>query len=160
MNLLDVSATMAGLLEDPAYRRLGSLLDDGHRRSPDHPQACEALIKPVDVVEGLSEFPWHRDCSQGGHDYSCAAYAVGLPLTRTDRDAGHLQVVAGSHRVNTPGPGAVPSYEVDLPVVPVVTEPGDLTVHVGCTLHRTRRPRTGERTVVYTTFSLGPLPSG
>ena len=63
----------------PSKRRA---TEDGHRRTPDVPSSSEAIIKPLNVVEGLAEFPWHRDCSFGGHPYGCASYAVGLPLRR------------------------------------------------------------------------------
>ena len=154
MYLLESSAHMAALVEGPAYARLGELFADGHRVHTSNPQASEALIKPVGVASGLTEFPWHRDCSMGGHAYHCAAYAVGLPLTPTGGDAGYLRVVAGSHRVSTPAPGVVEGFVPALPVLPIETEPGDLTIHLGCTLHGTRPPRQAERVVTYTTFSL------
>jgi hypothetical protein len=154
MYLLESSPHMAELVDGSVYRRLGGLFPDGHRVHTENPQASEALIKPVGVASGLTEFPWHRDCSLGGHAYDCAAYAVGLPLTPTGGDAGYLRVVAGSHRVSAPAPGAVEGFDPALPVLPVQTEPGDLTIHLGCTLHGTRPPRHAERIVTYTTFSL------
>ncbi len=157
MYVLDVSPTMARVVEGDAYRRLQMLFDDGHRRFPERAQSSEALIKPLNVVEGITEFPWHRDCSFGGHEFHCAGYAVGLPLSATDASAGQLRVVAGSHRVSVPPPGIVAGYESDLPVVELTTEPGDLTIHIGCVLHGTSAPRARPRTVVYTTFSLPEL---
>lgn len=158
MYLLDVSPTMAALVEGDPYTRLGRLFDDGHQRFPERAQSSEALVKPTGVQRGITDLPWHRDCAFGGHDYGCAGYAIGLPLGRTGPEAGHLRVVAGSHRASVPAPGAVPGYDADLPVVEVFTEPGDLTVHIGCILHGTVPPQSGERTVTYTTFSLPPLP--
>jgi hypothetical protein len=154
MYLLESSEHMAALVDGPVYERLGRLFPDGHRVQRENPQASEALIKPLHVASGLTEFPWHRDCSMGGHAYHCAAYAVGLPLSRTGGDAGHLRVVAGSHRASTPAPGAVDGYDPALLVRAIETEPGDLTIHLGCTLHGTRPPRVAERIVAYTTFSL------
>lgn len=106
------------------------------------------------TVSGLSEFPWHRDCSLGGHTYHCAGYAIGLPLAATGGDYGYLRVIAGSHRVSVPSPGLVKGFESDLPMLALDTQPGDLTIHVGCTLHSTKPPRTKERVVTYTTYSL------
>jgi hypothetical protein len=154
MRAPEVSPTLAGLFETDAFARLGKLFPDGHRLTQGAAQSSEALIKPVGVVSGLAEFPWHRDCSMGGHAYDCAGYAVGLPLTATGTDAGYLRVVAGSHRVSMPPPKQVAGYDADLPRIRLETEPGDLTVHVGCTLHGTRPPRSAERIVAYTTFSL------
>ena len=65
-----------------------------------------------------------------------------------------LQVVAGSHRASVPPPGL--GYESGLPVVSLPTEPGDLTLHLPCTLHGTTTSVDLERTVVYTTFTLPP----
>ena len=154
MYLLESSASMAALADAPVYTRLGALFPDGHSVHRENPQASEALIKPIRVTSGLTEFPWHRDCSMGGHAYHCAAYAIGLPLGATGSDAGYLRVVAGSHRVSTPPPGAVEGFDPALPVLALETEPGDLTIHLGCTLHGTRPPRSAERIVTYTTFSL------
>ena len=154
MYLLESSPHMRELVDGRAYSRLGELFGDGHRIHRENPQASEALIKPVGTVHGLSEFPWHRDCSLGGHTYHCAGYAIGLPLTPTGGDYGYLRVVAGSHRVSMPSPGLVRNFEFDLPVLPLDTQPGDLTVHVGCTLHGTKPPRDKERVATYTTYSL------
>jgi ectoine hydroxylase-related dioxygenase (phytanoyl-CoA dioxygenase family) len=117
------------------------------------------LIKPVDVASGLADLPWHRDCAMGGHDYHCAGYAVGLPLTATGPEAGQLRVMAGSHRASLPVPALVDRYDPGLPVLELETQPGDVTVHVACLLHGTIPPRSIERTVVYTTFALEPLPA-
>jgi hypothetical protein len=154
MYVLDASATMRALVEGPVYERLSRLFGDGHRRFPERPQSSEALIKPIGVARGLADLPWHRDCSQGGHDYGCAGYAIGLPLSPTGGDRGFLRVVGGSHRVSMPPPESVPGYDAALPTLELATEPGDLTIHVSCTLHGTVPPTSGDRTVVYTTFSL------
>lgn len=152
--LLDVSPAMVELLAGDVYRRIGSLFADGHARDPERAGSCEALLKPVDVVRGLSEFPWHRDCSQGGCAYNCSDYSAGLPLQPTGGERGHLAVMAGSHRASMPAPGMIRGWRSDLPVVALATEPGDLTVHLSCTLHMTEPPRASPRTVVYTTWVL------
>ena len=152
--LLDVSPAMAELMAGDVYRRIGSLFDDDHARDPERAGSCEALLKPVDVVRGLSEFPWHRDCTQGGCAYNCSDYSAGLPLHPTGGERGHLSVMAGSHRASTPAPGMIRGWRSDLPVVALATEPGDLTIHLSCTLHMTEPPRTAPRTVVYTTWVL------
>ncbi len=160
MYLLDSSPHMAELVNGEPYKRLGDLFDDGHRIQLDRPQACEALIKPVGTASGLSEFPWHRDCSMGGHAYHCAGYAIGLPLSATGGSDGFLRVVAGSNRASVPSPGLIEGFDSDLPVIAIETEPGDLTIHVGCTLHGTKPPRVRERSVTYTTYSLPATEAG
>ena len=152
--LLEVSPAMGELIDSDTYQRIGGLFDDGHARNPEQAGSCEALLKPVDVVRGLSEFPWHRDCTQGGCAYNCSDYTAGLPLHPTGGERGFLAVMAGSHRASMPAPGMIRGWRSDLPVVEVATEPGDLTVHLSCTLHMTEPPRSAPRTVVYTTWVL------
>ena len=68
-----------------------------------------------------------------------------------------LRVVAGSHRANVPATGI--AHIQDLPVVSLPTDPGDLTVHLGCVLHEAMPPVSGERLVMYTGFRLR-MPDG
>ena len=42
-------------------------------------------------------------------------------------------------------PGLIEGFDSDLPVIAIETEPGDLTIHVGCTLHGTKPPRHREK---------------
>jgi hypothetical protein len=44
----------------------------------------------------------------------------------------------------------------DLPVVPLPTHTGDVTVHLSCTLHQSVPPVERERRVMYTGFRLPP----
>ena len=55
-------------------------------------------MKPLDVVEGISDLPWHKDCSLGRHSYRCCSMTVGISVTGADAATGQLRVVAGSHR--------------------------------------------------------------
>ena len=58
----------------------------------------EALVKPIGVVEGISDVPWHKDCSLGMHSYRCCGLTTGISVTGADATSGQLRVVAGSHR--------------------------------------------------------------
>ena len=111
----------------------------------------DLLRKPVGVTEGLSDLPWHRDCELGMHAYRCASLTVGLSLTPSGADNGQLGAIAGSHRVNV---GLLDVDRVDLPQVFLSTEPGDVTVHLSCTLHCATPPRHAERRVTYSSFRL------
>ena len=79
-------------------------------------------------------------------------------MTGADAASGQLRVVAGSHRALT-----WPAYrlrdDLDLPVVDLPTETGDVTVHLSCTLHMAQPPVERERRVLYTGFRL-PLLAG
>ena len=48
----------------------------------------EALVKPIGVVEGISDVPWHKDCSLGSHSYRCCSLTVGISVTGADADVG------------------------------------------------------------------------
>ena len=115
----------------------------------------EALIKPVGVVAGASDLPFHRDCHLGRHAYGCSGVDVGITVTASGRDNGRLGVVAGSHRIAIPG--EVARTAPYLPVVGIATEPGDCTVHLSCTLHESTAPRVTTRKVMYAPFRLAPF---
>ncbi|PJK18220.1 phytanoyl-CoA dioxygenase family protein [Mycolicibacterium goodii] len=116
---------------------------------------AEGLLKRIGVVEGPSDVGWHKDCTMGGHSYSCGGLVVGISLTDAGPETGELVVAAGSNRVNV-APSGIKG--VDLPQIPLATEAGDVTVHCSCTLHMSRPPRSAERRVVYTGFALAPAP--
>jgi hypothetical protein len=60
-------------------------------------------------------------------------------------------VVAGSHRALVwPAPCVQPG--LDLPIVDLPTQTGDLTVHLSCTMHMSQPPVRRTRKVLYTGF--------
>jgi hypothetical protein len=154
------SPTTLALLDGPVWDRLRRVLggDVDELVGRDRATNCiEALIKPLGVVKGISDVPWHRDCSFGRHTYGCAGITVGVSVTAGGEGTGQLRVVAGSHRANVPSTGI--THIQDLPVVPLPTEAGDLTVHLSCTLHEAMPPLRAPRKVMYTGFGL-PQPEG
>ena len=149
------SVAAGQMLVDEHHLRIAALPGDGHAsgwEGTDGENAIEALIKPLGVVEGISDLPWHKDCSLGRHSYQCCGMTVGISVTGGGADTGQLAVVAGSHRANVQ-PNFVHPY-LDLPRVPLPTGAGDVTVHLSCTLHMSRPPVTAERRVLYTGFGL------
>ena len=112
----------------------------------------DVLMKPVDVIEGISDLPWHKDCSLGLHSFQCLQIICGVSLTASGPDNGQLGVVAGSHRINMSQFGL--SDDIDLPQVFISTEPGDVTVHTSCTLHCSTPPIHSPRRVAYSTFMM------
>ena len=126
---------------------IAAITDSGHEF--DH---IDVLMKPVGVVEGVSDLPWHKDCSLGLHTHQCARVVTGASITASGPDNGQLGVVAGSHRVNL-GQFSVPE-DLDLPIVWIETDPGDVTVHLSCTLHCSTPPLHSERRVAYVTWRL------
>ncbi len=131
--------------------------DDRVVRTPVEGRCIEALVKPLAVVAGPSDLSFHRDCHLGRHAYSCSGMTVGVSVTGSGADNGQLRVVAGSHRVAIPV--AVAMTDPYLPVVPITTEPGDLTVHLSCTLHESTPPKVAPRKVMYGCgIALAPRP--
>jgi hypothetical protein len=143
----------ASLLDDQRYRALGEIPGDGHafgeKRADNR---IEALVKPIGVVEGISDVPWHKDCSLGRHSYECCGMTVGISVTGADAASGQLRVIAGSHRALV-WPAFVRRGS-DLPALDLPTSTGDVTVHLSCTMHMAQPPVDRERRVMYTGFSL------
>ncbi|HEY2429082.1 MAG TPA: phytanoyl-CoA dioxygenase family protein [Acidimicrobiales bacterium] len=146
------SDALAALLADPRLTWLAALTGDGHQP----PTSAEGLVKPLDIVRGLSDLPWHKDCGQGHHSYVCNGLTVGISVTGADRDSGALGVIPGSHRANTLS--ATRDRRLDLAPRKLETETGDITVHCSDTLHRAHPPTKAPRKVVYTSLRLAPLP--
>lgn len=151
----EVSATVERLVADERLQRLSELSGDHHVYGGMKDNRIEALFKPFDVVEGISDLPWHKDCALGRHSYDCCSMTVGISVTGADAVSGQLRVVAGSHRALM-WPSLHEENGSDLPVVPLPTRTGDVTVHLSCTLHQSVPPVERERRVMYTGFRLPP----
>jgi hypothetical protein len=152
----EVSPAVADLVRDERFLRLGEIPGAGHEWGAKDGNRIEALFKPRDVVTGISDVPWHKDCSLGRHSYECSSLTVGVSVTGAGPRTGQLRVVAGSHRALTWPALLRFRGELDLPVVDLPTETGDVTVHLSCTLHMAQPPIDGERRVMYTSFRLPP----
>jgi ectoine hydroxylase-related dioxygenase (phytanoyl-CoA dioxygenase family) len=148
------SETTRALMVDDRLQQIGRLTTDGHALGETHvgDNVIEALVKPLGIVEGISDLPWHKDCSLGRHSYRCCSLTVGISVTGADESSGQLRVVAGSHRALIQP--AFVRRNLDLPQVDLPTQTGDITVHLSCTLHMSQAPVTRERRVMYTGFRL------
>jgi|TARA_B100000700_G_scaffold68467_1_gene75771 hypothetical protein len=149
------SESVKRLLTDGQHERIAAIPGDGHSISwngSNDENAIEALVKPIGVVEGISDLPWHKDCSLGRHSYDCSSMTVGISVTGADSRSGQLAVVAGSHRANLQ-PNFIHPY-LDLPMIDLPTKTGDVTVHLSCTLHMSHPPVERERRVMYSSFAL------
>ena len=146
---LEHSPTTEAILRSDRWDQLRQAVagEDDLIQGPVEGRCLEALIKPVGVVAGPSDVSFHRDCHLGRHAYGCSGMTVGIAVSATNEHNGMLRVVAGSHRVVIPV--EVAKTDPYLPVVGVPTEPGDLTIHLSCTLHESTPPRIAERKVMY-----------
>jgi putative sterol carrier protein len=149
------SAAAEALLGDGRLARFSRLTGDGHALGNKlEGNRIEALVKPLGIVQGISDVPWHKDCALGRHSYDCCSITVGISVTGADERSGQLKVVAGSHRALMWPAMLQPG--LDLPVIDLPTRTGDITVHLSCTLHMAQPPVDRERRVLYTGFGLPP----
>ena len=150
------SPTTVAMLSSDRWDQLRRALaaDDDLVQAPVEGRCIEALIKPIGVVAGPSDLTFHRDCHLGRHAYGCSSMTIGVSVTGSDPSNGQLRVIAGSHRVAMPV--EIAKTDPYLPLIPFSTEPGDLTVHLSCTLHEATPPVVAERKVMYTGFSMRP----
>ena len=151
------SPLIAGLGSDERFVRIGALGGAELKDAPDRLDGNGVVIKVPGATSGLADLPWHRDCGMGGHPVKCPMLNIGIQLDAANAGAGQLQMIAGSHSGTSRLPGA--HETAGLPVVALETEPGDVTVHFGHTLHSapppTDRSAAGRR-ALYLSF-LPPL---
>jgi hypothetical protein len=147
------SEATARLIRDERLLGLGHLSGAGHVHTGLEANRIEALQKPIGVVAGISDLPWHKDCSLGRHSFDCCSLTVGISVTGADAQSGQLRVVAGSHRALLWPARLVPGHH-DLPEIDLPTRTGDVTIHTSCTLHMSEAPTLRERRVMYTSFRL------
>ena len=136
--LNDRSERVEGLGSDPRFAAIAALAGPDLRDAHDRLDGNSVVIKVPGATEGLVDLPWHRDCGMGGHPVKCPMLNVGIQLDPATPAAGQLLMIAGSHRGTSRLPH--PRRTGGLPVVPLSTEPGDVTVHFGHTLHAAPPP--------------------
>ncbi len=154
VNYLDrYSEMVAALGDDPRLLRVADLAGVPLRDARDRLDGNGVVIKVPGADSGLADLPWHRDCGMGGHPVKCPLLNVGIQLDPATAGSGQLQMIAGSHRGTSPLPA--PHQVAKLPVVALTTEPGDVTVHWGHTLHAAPPPedrRAHGRRALYVTY--------
>jgi len=84
------SDTVRRLVGDERFSSISALCEDGHYfgKPGSNKNLVEALVKPIGVVEGISDVPWHKDCSLGSHSYRCCSLTVGISITGADDPLG------------------------------------------------------------------------
>jgi hypothetical protein len=132
------SERIARLGADARLRRIAALPGVPLEPTLDCLDGFSVVIKHPEVVEGLSDLPWHRDCGLGGHPVLCPGLQIGIQLDAASAATGQLHMLAGSHACSSHQ--LDPGDESRLPAVAVDTEPGDVTVHYGHLLHAAPPP--------------------
>lgn len=123
---------------DPRILRLVGLADRELRLCSDRLDGEPLLLKHPDVVEGLADLPWHRDCGLGGHPVLCPSMKLGIQIDAATPDNGQLHFLAGSARTSNHPPREEALER--LPVRAVETDRGDLTVHFAHAFHAAPPP--------------------
>ena len=145
------SSTTRALLREDRFQRIGRIPDCSMAFEQEPGKMAAALVKPIGVIKGISDLPWHKDCSLGRHAYECCSLTVGLSVTGANAESGQLHVLPGSHRALIwPAPCIQPG--IDLQPRSLPTETGDVTVHLSCTQHMSQAPILRPRKVVYADF--------
>ncbi len=133
------SSRIAALGSDPRFVAIAAMGGSDLRDAHDRLDGNGVVIKVPGSEGGLADLPWHRDCGMGGHPVKCPMLNVGIQLDPATPDTGQLEMIPGSHR----GTSRLPSADEvrQHSVVALTTEPGDVTVHFGHTLHAAPPPR-------------------
>ncbi len=134
---------MRGLPADPRIRRIAALAGEELRSSdPGEVDGVTVLWKQPDVVEGLGDLPWHRDCGMGGHALSCPCAVMSIFLWPASHESGDLRFLPGSHEYSYPFADAA---DADLPgSVSVGSRAGDVSIHFGDVVHGAPAPASSQ----------------
>jgi Phytanoyl-CoA dioxygenase (PhyH) len=144
------SQVLQELSHDPRLLRFARLAGPHLRVCDDRLDGPMVFIKHANVVQGNGDLTWHVDDGIGGHPVMCPLIQNGIQLDHANPANGQLLVLAGSHRYTKHW--IAWGEEHDLPAVALETEPGDLTVHYGDTMHTTPPPTAdgaGRRALYY-----------
>ena len=100
------------------------------------------LWKHPDMVDGLGDLPWHRDCGMGGHALNCPSAVVTICLNTGVPEAGELRFLPGSHRASFPfidGTDVAAPEGASLPITA-----GDMTMHYSDAMHASLPPTSAD----------------
>jgi len=135
---------------EPRMTEYALLANPGLRVCDDRLDGPMVFIKNPGVVKGDGDLGWHVDDGIGGHPVMCPLIQAGIQLDHANAANGQLMVLAGSHRHTKHW--LKWGEERNLPRVALDTEPGDLTLHYGDTMHSTpppTAPDAGRRALYY-----------
>ena len=144
------SEVLQALSHDPRLLRFARLAGETLRVCDDRLDGPMVFIKNPDIVKGNGDLGWHVDDGIGGHPVMCPLIQAGIQLDFANAANGQLKVLAGSHRYSKHW--LEWGEEGGLPAIALETEPGDLTLHYGDTMHTTpppTAPDAGRRALYY-----------
>ena len=127
----------ATLPADPRIVALRDLADEDLVHRSGEGDGVTVILKNPDMVEGLGDIPWHRDCGMGGHAVMCPTLIVSVYLTDATPETGDLRMLPGSREASF---NAHVSGSATLTGVAFRAHPGDVSVHYSDTVHAAPPP--------------------
>jgi Phytanoyl-CoA dioxygenase (PhyH) len=134
---------LAALRDDARLLALKDLADEPLVYRRGEGEGVTVIYKHPNMVEGLGDLPWHRDCGMGGHAVMCPVLIASLYLTEASPESGELAMLPGS-RLAAFG-AHDPLRRDDLPSAHFHARPGDVSLHYSDTVHAAPPPTAGER---------------
>ena len=128
---------LAALPADARILALRDLADEHLVHRKGEGDGVTVILKNPDMVEGLGDIPWHRDCGLGGHAVMCPTLIVSVYLTHATPDTGDLRMLPGSREASF---NAHVSRSERLTDVAFRARPGDVSVHYSDTVHAAPPP--------------------
>jgi hypothetical protein len=135
--LSEKSDTIGALYNHPRTRELIALSKADVVPVPDRIEGILAVIKREGLeadATGYANLDYHSDCGFGACHVTCPCVLVGIQVDSAGPTSSQLHMMAGSwgkayHNVREH------ITAERYPLVAIVAEPGDATVHFGCGLH-------------------------
>ena len=106
--------SLQGLEDEVRLTRLVQAVEPGLIPNFDGDDFISVLYKNPDMVEGLSDLPWHRDCGMGGHAIMCPTINLSIFLSEATEATGPLKALPGSHRGSVPFIDANATIDVEM----------------------------------------------
>ena len=135
--LSEQSDAIAGLYDHSRTQALVALSKEDVVPVPDRIEGILAVVKKEGLeadASGYANLEYHSDCGFGACHTTCPCVLVGIQVDAAGPASSQLHMMAGSWGKayhNVPSQITPDRY----PLVPIVAEPGDATVHFGCGLH-------------------------
>ena len=107
-------------------------------------EGVAVIYKRPDMIEGLGDLPWHRDCGMGGHAVICPTLVASIFLSEASPETGELTMLPGSKDAAFNAHDPVPRGE--LRSAHFHAHPGDVSLHYSDTVHAAPPPTASGRT--------------
>ena len=128
---------LATLPADSRILALRDLADEELVHRKGEGDGVTVILKNPDMLEGLGDIPWHRDCGLGGHAVMCPTLIASVYLTDATPETGDLRMLPGSREASF---NAHVSRSAAVGGVAFRARPGDVSVHYSDTVHTAPPP--------------------